>query len=634
MLDGDPVVLKKKQSVIDVGQRTQLDLVHGEIRRNKEVLTTLRLENAQLQLAVRQAVRGQRRVTSEEYFRREEEQLHNKLCVLKRSLNSVTGKKEELAREIARTIEETSFIMKEGGPTVDENSAVGQKIRALENRLDKCLIKHNEVNAIRRTYETLLERLQQEQSGFDTQLAAMEKTLQCKEKDLAELNSVASEATKGRDAAKAEVQRLQLHLTRERRAHKKDITERRAFVTSKREHLERHSRMLHEKIEKGEERRVRARLVLSNTQKKKSRLNAQKQLRPEELEQQMRQREQYNRLKELTMSSNVADVISKLKERRDANAQLLVTVREAESQDALLKNERKKLEEEWEKLQQQNGGASMALLQQQPGNAGIDDEVFAKGGSTEAGDVPLTRMVEQRARMRRRVLEEFDSHLSDRQIELEAAQQMQDSLGKMLLDVDAGVHHLAGKIAAGETGDNTAPVTASFSRSSITSALMPAPTSCTTRGEAVVELLRSCGLRLQSMLTEIREGEVEATTKLLARWHGAMPQSNIRVRLEPHAPHDDSHNVYDMSEDMNDVNGTGKASGSLEKDRHISEGGDTVFGGRKRIGVSSGRGAFDDFPENEIHDRHELKMMSIATVERERKKAKKQLQQSSKEENP
>ncbi|RNF06368.1 hypothetical protein TraAM80_03941 [Trypanosoma rangeli] len=636
MLDEDPMVLKKKQSVIDVGQRSQLDLVHGEIRRNKEVLTTLRLENAQLQLAVRQVARGQRRVTSEEYFRREEEQLHNKLCVLKRSLNSVTGKKEELAREIARTIEETSFIMKEGGPIVDENSAVGQKIRALENRLDKCLIKHNEVNAIRRTYETLLERLQQEQSGFDTQLAAMEKTLQCKEKDLAELNSVASEATKGRDAAKAEVQRLQLHLTRERRAHKKDITERRAFVTSKREHLERHSRMLHEKIEKGNERRLRARLALSNTQKKKSRMNAQKQLRPEELEQQMRQRELYNRLKELTMSSNVTDVISKLKERRDANAQLLVTVREAESMDVLLKNERKKLEEEWEKLQQQNGGVSTALLQQQqPGDAGIDDEVFAKGGSTEAGDASLASKVEQRARMRRRVLEEFDSHLSDRQIELEAAQQIQDSLGKMLLDVDAGVHHLAGKIAAGDMAESTAPVTASFSRSSITSALMPAPTSCATRGEAIVELLRSCGSRLQSMLTEIREGEVETTTKLLAHWHGAMPQSNIRVRLEPHAPHDDSHNVDDISDDMADVNGPGQVSGSLEKDRRISEGGgDAVFGVRKRIGVSSGRGAFDDFPENEIHDRHELKMMSIATVERERKKAKKQLQQSSKEESP
>jgi len=40
----------------------------------------------------------------------------------------------------------------------------------------------------------------------------------------------------------------------------------------------------------------------------------------------------------------------------------------------------------------------------------------------------------------------------------------------------------------------------------------------------------------------------------------------------------------------------------------------------------------DDFPDNEIHDRHELKMMSLATVEREEKKARKQLMQRRKEE--
>ncbi|RNF22094.1 hypothetical protein TcG_02545 [Trypanosoma cruzi] len=341
MFDGDPLVQKKKQSVIDVGQRTQLDLVNGEIRRNKETLTNLRLENTKLQVAMRQAVRGQHQGKDEDYFRREEEQLQNKLYLLKRSLNSVTGKKEELAREIERTMEETNFIMKEGGPVVDENSTVGQKIRALENRLDKCLIKHNEVNAIRRTYETLLERLQQEQSGFDTQLAAMEKTLQCKEKDLADLNSVAADATKGRDAAKAELQRLKTQITKERRVQKKDIAERRVFVMSKREQLQKRAQTLRDKIEKGEERRLRARLAISNSQKKRLRVNAQKKLQPEEVEQQKRQRELYNRLKEITMSNNVTDVIYKLQERRDANAQLLLTVKEADSAEASLKEEKK-----------------------------------------------------------------------------------------------------------------------------------------------------------------------------------------------------------------------------------------------------------------------------------------------------
>ncbi|EKF38625.1 hypothetical protein MOQ_001164 [Trypanosoma cruzi marinkellei] len=638
MFDGDPLVQKKKQSVIDVGQRTQLDIVNGEIRRNKEMLTNLRLENTQLQIAMRQAVRGQHQGKDEDYFRREEEQLQNKLYLLKRSLNSVTGKKEELAREIERTMEETNFIMKEGGPVVDENSTVGQKIRALENRLDKCLIKHNEVNAIRRTYETLLERLQQEQSGFDTQLAAMEKTLQCKEKDLVDLNSVAADATKGRDAAKAELQRLKSQITRERRVQKKDIAERRVFVMSKREQLEKRAQTLRDKIEKGEERRLRARLAISNSQKKRLRVNAQKKLQPEDVEQQKRQREMYNRLKEITMSNNVTDVIYKLQERRDANAQLLLTVKEADSAEASLKEERKKLQDEWEELQQQNGGTSKALMQQQQlqsqgGHFGMEVDDIGKGGRSgllEKGSTSLAHVVEQRAIARRRVLEEFDDHLSNRQNELEEAQRLQDSLGKMLLDVDAGVHHLAEKIACGEVlGSITGMV--STARPSMDVTLSPGSNSCVARGDAVVDLLRSCGLKLQRMLDAMQKSELETTAKLVARWHGSLPQSNIRVPLERTASIDEKQ----ANDDMEDPGGAGFYLGSTEKRRSVSDEGEPVIGSRKWLGAAAGRGAItDDFPENEIHDRNELKMMSITTVERERKKARKQMQQRSKEEKP
>ncbi|PWU91178.1 hypothetical protein C3747_330g22 [Trypanosoma cruzi] len=635
MFDGDPLVQKKKQSVIDVGQRTQLDIVNGEIRRNKETLTNLRLENTKLQVAMRQAVRGQHQGKDEDYFRREEEQLQNKLYLLKRSLNSVTGKKEELAREIERTMEETNFIMKEGGPVVDENSTVGQKIRALENRLDKCLIKHNEVNAIRRTYETLLERLQQEQAGFDTQLAAMEKTLQCKEKDLADLNSVAADATKGRDAAKAELQRLKSQITRERRVQKKDIAERRVFVMSKREQLQKRAQTLRDKIEKGEERRLRARLAISNSQKKRLRVNAQKKLQPEEVEQQKRQRELYNRLKEITMSNNVTDVIYKLQERRDANAQLLLTVKEADSAEASLKEERKKLQDEWEEIQQQNGGTTKALMQQhsQRGHFGMDADDIGKGGrggSPEKGGTSLAHVVEQRAIARRRVLEEFDDHLSNRQNELEEAQRLQDSLGKMLLDVDAGVHHLAEKIACGETlGSITGA--ASTARPSLDTTVSPRSNSCVGRGEAIVDLLRSCGLKLQRMLDAMRESELETTAKLVARWHGSLPQSNIRVPLERTASPDEKQ----AHDDMEDPGGAGFFLGSTEKGRSVSDEGEPVIGSRKWLGAAVGRGAItEDFPENEIHDRNELKMMSITTVERERKKARKQMQQRSKEEKP
>ncbi|ORC88099.1 uncharacterized protein TM35_000181560 [Trypanosoma theileri] len=700
MFDNDPAVLKKKQSVIDVGQRTQLDLLQGEVRRNKEVLTNMRLENTQLNIALQQAIRGQRRITNDEYFRKEEEQLHNKLCVLKRSLNSVKGKKEELAREIERTIEETNYIIKEGDATIDENSALGQKIRALENRLDKCLIKHNEVNAIRRTYETLLERLQQEQSGFDTRLAAMEKTLQNKEKDLADLNSVASEASRGRDAAKAEVLSLKTQLTRERREQKKDLEERKAFVSSKRTQLEKKSRRLREKMEKDEERRMRARLALSNTQKKKIRVNPQKQLQPEELEHQQQLREAYNRLKEVTMSTNVGDVVFKLKERQDANVQLLRTVKEAEEKNEGLLEERRKLQEEWNDMQQQCGGTNRLLKSKNNNNIinniknsnnNNNEEPFDNSGMT------MSSVVEQRALVRRRVLEEFDAHLCDRQNELEETRMEQEWLAQLLVDVDTGVRHLAERLEGTISTTNsiqlhphnpqqreisistsTTPtpaaaadgISGSGNRRGDSEVLSPPAAALTfpresveitgetgARGSVITELLRVCGVALQRMLDELHEGDVESTAKCLAHWRGTLPASNIHVRLEHYIDNSNKYNTQQQQQQQQqhlnnnnnnnnnlllyDVGGDSRheeGEDELEMDDLYERNGRQLsaeepgVAGRKWLGAAAARNDLaDDFPENEIHDRRELKMMSIATVERERKKARKQQQQRTKE---
>lgn len=635
VLSDDPVVLKKKQSVIDVGQRTQLDLLQAEIRRNKETLTNLRLENTQLHLSIKRATRGQQRFGGDEYFRREEEQLHNRLCLLKRSLNSVRGKKDELVREIERTVEETAFTLKEGDATIDEGSAVGQKIRSLENRLDKCLIKHNEVNAIRRTYETLLERLQQEQAGFDTQLAAMEKTLQNKEKDLADLNSLANDAANGRDRAKAEVLQLKTQISKERRAQKKDIEERRAFVDSKRELLEKRSRRLQEKIEKGEERRLHARMALGSSHKKKIRVTAQKQLQPEDVEWEQCQREAYNRLKETTMSSNVAEVVFKLKERQSANEQLQLTLNEAKEMDLVLKEERAKLQQEWDELQQQNGGTPRALTQQQQQSVpGVGKEEFnSTGGSAqERGGLSVPNTAEQRALVRRRVLEEFESHLTDRKNELSETLRLQDALGQMLVDVDAGVHHLAEKLGINRDVISSASL---LMRSSVESLSLPAHPTCSARGKVVVDLLQNCREKLRRMMEVMGDGDVDAAAKYMARWRGALSDVNIRVRPDRSALRD-KNNVDDNDVDNNDDSDAGGvrfASISFERERGMSEGAELVVGSRKWLGAAAARTApADDFPENEIHDRQELKMMSIATVERERKKAKKLLQQRSREE--
>jgi hypothetical protein len=57
----------------------------------------------------------------------------------------------------------------------------------LENRLDKAMIKYNEAQSIRKTYEQIVKRLKEERVGFDNQLAAIERTLAAKTHDYEEL---------------------------------------------------------------------------------------------------------------------------------------------------------------------------------------------------------------------------------------------------------------------------------------------------------------------------------------------------------------------------------------------------------------------------------------------------------------
>ena len=72
----------------------------------------------------------------------------------------------------------------------------------LENRLDKAMIKYNEAQSIRKTYEHIVKRLQDERLTFDNQLATFEKTLKAKKQDALELEMMSRDANHAKEVAK------------------------------------------------------------------------------------------------------------------------------------------------------------------------------------------------------------------------------------------------------------------------------------------------------------------------------------------------------------------------------------------------------------------------------------------------
>jgi len=89
-----------------------------------------------------------------------------------------------------------------------EDSPLTRNIRMLENRLDKAMIKYNEAQSIKKTYEQIAKRLREERIGFDSQLAALERSMGAKQRDYEELLLLSGDASHARDVAKAELDRV------------------------------------------------------------------------------------------------------------------------------------------------------------------------------------------------------------------------------------------------------------------------------------------------------------------------------------------------------------------------------------------------------------------------------------------
>ena len=86
---------------------------------------------------------------------------------------------EQLNKKLEELKAEAKFIN-------DDNNPYVKRIKLLENKLDKAMIKYNEAMSIRRTYEQILTRLKEERAGYDNQIAAIQKSLKAKGHDLNE----------------------------------------------------------------------------------------------------------------------------------------------------------------------------------------------------------------------------------------------------------------------------------------------------------------------------------------------------------------------------------------------------------------------------------------------------------------
>ena len=118
------------------------------------------------------------------FYRLKLDEARNKKKKSQESFTQLNKKLEELKAE-------AKFIN-------DDNNPYVKRIKLLENKLDKAMIKYNEAMSIRRTYEQILARLKEERAGYDNQIAAIQKSLKAKGHDLSEFKLLLQDSKQAR----------------------------------------------------------------------------------------------------------------------------------------------------------------------------------------------------------------------------------------------------------------------------------------------------------------------------------------------------------------------------------------------------------------------------------------------------
>jgi hypothetical protein len=216
--------LRERMKLLQGDRRANIEIIQANKDSNKDEMSRLREENKEIRVKIASVQRsgsnaGDMSDADIEALQLEVGRAHKTYDTLR--LTSGKNKKE-----LQEFKDEVKQLEVEARRPNQEDSPLTRNIRMLENRLDKAMVKYNEAQSIRKTYEQIVKRLKEERVGFDSQLGALERTFHAKSRDYEELLLLSADANHARDVAKAELDRVRTGYEDERRRRETELRER------------------------------------------------------------------------------------------------------------------------------------------------------------------------------------------------------------------------------------------------------------------------------------------------------------------------------------------------------------------------------------------------------------------------
>lgn len=491
--------LQKRFQILESERKNLFEHTQLEVKKNKEALAKLKKENKELRSSLSSLMSDQGRSTGKDS---EIGKLEQQVSELRRKHDDVRHQCQFRQKELDTMQDKLKDLEKEMAKLKDDDTPLTRNIRTLENRLDKAMIKYNEAQSIRKTYEQIVKRLKEERIGFDNQLAAIERTLKAKEKDLEELVLMSHDAQHAKEVAKAELLKLEHQLMEEKKQREKELADRRALVQQKVEmnqRMEKRDKMRREMalVESGEQGGDAGDASLKKTMFSTafhSALN--EHVMEEEQKKITTYEEAFRKIKDATGVSDVNEVIQKFLTQDETHNNLVVMTKEAQ--------------------------ARIDALNEEKAQAKAKVEEIKYSGTGSLGS--------------RRIVDEFESHLSEASSKCERNKQKYERIAKILINVKSGVEHLADKLE---------PITVEQEAVVMTDS-------------TVVEVLAQCEAKLMRLMDSVEgdqpshEQDAQGQEKMMTSQEIEMPAYNIRIQI-PHDADDDSGDEDMEEDDQEDV---------------------------------------------------------------------------------
>jgi chromosome segregation ATPase len=388
--------LQHRYQLLQGERRSNLEVAAQHVRTNKETIRKLSVDNNKLRSDI----------SKEKLSTRSQKDSVEETLRLKAKLNALrsdNARKEELLSELKLQVK----VMRGGSKlSIEEADEKQKKLRVVENRIDKAMIKLNEAQSIKKTYEGILERLREERVGFDKQLRELEAQLESKKKDMQELIMLSHDAQHAKEMAQAELHKFEQAVLEERDQRDREVMEKKILVQQRLEMNQRMEKMAQQLASVPDPADKPAATATKVEDKADGGANLDGELRL--LSAKICEYEEaYAKVKEITGVGDVNEIIQKYVMQQETFESLSRQVAEQQRKVDEMTDEHKRLKSQ------------------------LDEAKYSSAA----------------ANRKRTATEDMESLIFDSQQRLNRAKARFEKLSRLLVDINTGVSHLHSKLA-------------------------------------------------------------------------------------------------------------------------------------------------------------------------------------------